>query len=93
VLKAGKDSVMSKQDIQDAYKLIPNPVSDWRLYGFSWLGKYFFDTSTVFGSKVAPASFDPLPETLVNIVCSLWKIPKFWIHRQLDDVPIVSPKG
>jgi hypothetical protein len=93
VLKAGKNSVMSKQDIQDAYKLIPNPVSDWRLYGFLWLGKYFFDTSTVFGSKVATASFDPLPETLVNIVCSLWKIPKFWIHRQLDDVPIVSPKG
>jgi hypothetical protein len=68
-------------------------VSDWRLYGFLWLGKYFFDTSTVFCSKVATASFDPLPETLVNIVCSLWKIPKFWIHRQLDDVPIVSPKG
>jgi hypothetical protein len=93
ILKAGKGALISKTDIQDAYKLIPNPVSDWRYYGFTWLGKFFVDTTTVFGSKTAPASFDPLPETLVNIVCSLKRIPKIWIHRQLDDVPMVSPVG
>jgi hypothetical protein len=82
---------MSKTDIQDAYKLIPNPISDWKYYGFKWLGRFFVDTSTVFGRKTAPASFDPLPETLVNIVCSIKHIPKRWVHRQLDDVPVVSP--
>jgi hypothetical protein len=91
--KAGKGAIFSKTDIQDAYKLIPNPVSQWHLYGFEWLGKYFFDTTTVFGSKTAPASFDPVPDTIVNIVCTLGNIPKIWVHRQLDDVPIVSPKG
>jgi hypothetical protein len=64
VLKAGKDSVMSKQDIQDAYKLIPNPVPDWRLYGFSWLGKYFFDTSTVLAVKSLPRVLTPCPRLL-----------------------------
>jgi hypothetical protein len=93
ILKAGKNALMSKTDIQDAYKLIPNPVPEWKYYGFSWLGKFFVDTTTVFGSKTAPASFDPLPETIVNITCSIKKIPKTWIHRQLDDVPIVSPRG
>ncbi len=93
IRKAGQGAVFSKQDIQDAYKLIPNPQEQWHLYGFEWLGKFFFDTTTVFGSKAAPASFDPLPETMVNIVCSLGKIPKTSVHRQLDDVPIVSPKG
>jgi hypothetical protein len=68
-------------------------VSDWNCYGFKWLGKFFVDTTTVFGSKTAPASFDSLPETLVNIVCSVKRIPKAWVHRQLDDVPIVSPLG
>jgi hypothetical protein len=57
------------------------------------LGKFFQDTTTVFGSKLAPASFDPLPETVVNIVCTIKGIPKKWVHRQLDDVPIVSPRG
>jgi hypothetical protein len=72
---------MSKTDIQDAYKLIPNPVPEWRYYGFSRLGKFFVDTTTVFGSKTTPASFDPLPDTIVNITCSIKKVPKTWIHR------------
>jgi hypothetical protein len=93
LVKAGPGALFSKTDIQDAYKLIPNPVAEWRYYGFMWLGKFFLDTTTVFGSKVAPASFDPLPETIVNVTCCVKKIPKKWIHRQLDDVPIVSPKG
>jgi hypothetical protein len=93
VRKMGKGAVFSKQDIQDAYKLIPNPKEQWQFYGFEWLGKFFYDTTTVFGSKAAPASFDPLPETIVNIVCTLGKIPKNLVHRQLDDIPMVSPEG
>lgn len=93
LIKCGKGSTFAKSDIKDAYKLVPNPVEQWRLYGFKWLGKTFFDTTTVFGSKVAPASFDCLAETIVNIVCSEKKVPKMFVHRQLDDVPIVSPKG
>ncbi len=92
ILKAGKNALISKTDIQDAYKLIPNPVREWKYYGFTWLGKFFVDTTTVFGSKTAPASFDPLPDTIVNITCSIKKVPKFWVHRQLDDVPIRSPR-
>jgi len=91
IVKAGKGAVFSKSDIKDAFKLIPNAVDQWKLYGFEWLGKYFFDTSTVFGSRAAPAFFDSLPETIVNIVCCLEQIPKKLVHRQLDDVPIVSP--
>jgi hypothetical protein len=93
ILRAGKGALLSKTDIQDAYKLIPNPEAEWKLYGFTWLGKFFVDTTSVFGSKTAPASFDPLPETIVNIVCSIKKVPKQWVHRQLDDVPILSPRG
>jgi hypothetical protein len=93
LIQAGANSIIAKPDIQDAYKLIPNPVSQWDCYGFSWLGKCFFNTSTVFGSAAAPASFDPLPETAVNITCTLSETPKKWVKRQLDDVPVVSPKG
>jgi hypothetical protein len=92
-VQAGKGAVFAKEDIQDVYKLIPNPVEQWHLYGFEWLGRFFFDTTTVFGSKAAPAVFDALPETIVNIVCTLENIPKRCVHRQLDDVPVVSPKG
>jgi hypothetical protein len=93
LLAAGEGALIAKPDIQDAYKLIPNPKEQWGMYGFSWLGKFFYDTTTVFESAAAPASFDPLPETAVNLACTLSKVPKKWITRQLDDVPIVSPKG
>ncbi len=90
---AGKNATISKQDIRDAYKLIPGAKNQWPLFGFSWLGKFFFDTTTVFGSKSAPANFDCLPETLVNIVGTVEKIPKGIVFRQLDDVPTVSASG
>jgi hypothetical protein len=92
LVKAGKGALFSKSDIVDAYKLIPNAVQQWRLFGFQWLGKYFFDKAKVFGSKEAPAGFDSLPETIVNIVCCLYKIPKRNVQRQLDDVPMVAAK-
>ena len=93
LLKMGRRAVMSKFDIQDAYKLIKNHPSQRQLFGFKWLGKYFLDTTLVFGSKAAPEKFDSLPETLVNITCQLASFPKAWVHRQLDDVPTVAPEG
>jgi hypothetical protein len=92
LVKAGKGALFSKSDIVDAYKLIPNAVQQWRLFGFKWLGKHFFDKAKVFGSKEAPAGFDSLPETIVNIVCCLYKIPKKNVQRQLDDVPMVAAR-
>jgi hypothetical protein len=80
LIQSGKGAVFGKEDIQDAYKLIPNAEEQWHLYGFEWLGKYFYDTTTVFGSKASPASFDSLPETIVNIVCTLEEIPKKCVH-------------
>ena len=52
----------------------------------------FFDTTLVFGSKCAPANFDCLAETLVNIVCTEENLNKGMVHRKLDDVPVVSAR-
>jgi hypothetical protein len=79
-----------KSDIENAYKLIPNEKSQVRLYGMKWLGKYWVDTSTVFGSAAAPATFDALPATLVNITCTMENIPTNRVFRQLDDVPVLG---
>lgn len=89
--KAGKGALMAKYDICDAYKQIAGHPAQWAAFGFKWLGKFFYDITTVFGSKSAPANFDAVPETVVNIVCTLTEVPRSIIHRQLDDVPIVSP--
>ena len=82
---------MAKYNIRDAYKIIPGHPSQWNCFGFKWLGKYFFDVTTVFGSKSAPAKFYSIPETIVNIVCTETEVPKNSVFRQLDDVPVVAP--
>ena len=93
LLKAGKNAVFSKTDIQDAYKLLPCHISERRCFAFKWLNRYFIDISTPFGSKAAPSNFDDLAETIVNITKTISNTKKEWIHRQLDDVPVISPYG
>ena len=82
---------MAKYDICKAYKQVAGVAAQWAAFGFKWLGKYFYDITTVFGSKSAPANFDLIKETVVNVVCSLTNVSKGIVHRQLDDVPVVSP--
>ena len=89
----GGNANFTKSDIQDAYKLIFCTPNERKFFAFKWLGKYFLDISTPFGSKAAPVNFDNLAETIVNITKTLTRTPNCWIHRQLDDVPIVTQKN
>ncbi len=93
VLKCGYNAKMAKFDCDNAYKIVPGHPSAWRLHGFSWNGKYFVDTSSIFGSKAAPAHFDCIGFLLALIAATTSKVPKNLIFRTLDDTPIVSPNN
>jgi hypothetical protein len=92
IVKAGKGSLIAKYDIVDAFKLIPAGTDEWKFFGFQWLGKYFADITTPFGSKTAPASFDSLAETIVSVVKTMANTPENCVFRQLDDILIVAPR-
>jgi len=91
ILKCGFNAKMAKFDCDNAYKIVPSHPSAWRLHGFAWNQKYFVDTSSIFGSKAAPAHFDCIGFLLVLIAATTSKIPKNLVFRTLDDTPIVSP--
>ena len=84
---AGVEAVFSKCDIQDAYKLMPVKVADYRLHGFRWLGKYFVETRQPFGGVPAPCNFDRLGKTKDLVVCinngtsELWMTHLVWEKR------------
>jgi hypothetical protein len=90
VYKAGYNAKMSKMDIVSAYKIVPSHPSAWRLHSFQWLKKFFVDTTTIFGSKAAPAHFDCIGFVLALLACSISKIEKKCVFRTLDDTPIVT---
>jgi hypothetical protein len=77
--------------MQDSYKAVPAAKRDWRLQGFYWLGRYFIELKKVFGSKEAVSAFDRLNHTLVVLAATAAKLPLSFIHRTLDDVPVVTP--
>jgi hypothetical protein len=88
---AGKNALMSKIDKKDAYKLVPAPIEDLRLQGFSLLGKYFVETQQIFGSQKAVKNFDRLANTVHRISIIESGVTPEMVPRQLDDVICISP--
>jgi hypothetical protein len=88
---AGRFAVFSKFDMHAAYINIPQRPSLGPAQGFQWLGKFFVDTTTVFGSSAAVIQFDTFAHTLQNLALHYAPIPSFFIHRVLDDLPVISP--
>jgi hypothetical protein len=90
---AGKGSKISKFDLVDAYKSVPCNLNDLNLQGFKWLNKFFVETKQIFGAKPAVPNFDKLGNTILSIVLAQTSIPRYLVHRTLDDVPIACPHG
>jgi hypothetical protein len=88
---AGRNAIFSKFDMKSAYKNIPQHPSLWRAQGFSWLGKYFCDVSTVFGSTAAPYQFDFFASTIQSLASFLCSMQPDYLFRQLDDLIALSP--
>ena len=92
VLKAGKNAVMTKFDLKNAYKNVPCRLEDIRLQGFEWGGMYFAETTQVFGARTSVSNFDIVGNTILTLATKIAVIPRFLVHRQLDDVPVVGPE-
>jgi hypothetical protein len=55
--------------------------------------KFFVETQQIFGAKSAVPNFDRLGHTIFVLVIAKCKVQRDFIHRTLDDVPIISPKN
>jgi hypothetical protein len=93
VREAGKGAVMSKQDMKDAYKLVPAKLEDRRLQGMRWCGAYFVEEKMTFGSAASPHNYDETSATVRDLAVLECGIPGHWVLRCLDDVPSVAPAG
>ena len=91
VIRAGKGAIMSKFDLCDAYKNIRCKKEDFRLQGFFWLGKFFFENRLIFGVISSVCNYDIFGNTVECLAISDSSIPSDFVHRQLDDVPVVGP--
>ena len=93
LFEAGLFAKIWKFDLKDAYKNIGTHPCMWKAHGFQWLGRFFVDTTSIFGSKSAPADFDCVAELIANLALSRVKFPRKFFHRTLDDTVFVCPKN
>jgi hypothetical protein len=68
----------------------PNKPTVWALYGFKWLGIFFYELATVFGNCATPLHFD-FVETIIQLAITMNKISRQWTLHQLDDTIVVAP--
>ena len=54
ILQLGGRTQLSKLDIKDAYRIVPEHPQDWKLLGLFWKGSYYIDTRLPFGLGSAP---------------------------------------
>ena len=88
VQATGKNCLMSKVDIQHAFRLLPVLPAQLILLGIFWLGKFFVDTRLPFGLRSSPGIFNRFADAVCWIIQSIFKIKN--IVQYSDDFFLVK---
>ena len=91
VILLGKGCLMSKTDVESAYRILPLNRLDHELIGFKWQSKYYYDTCLTMGLQSAAAIFTRFSSGLQWIAQS--KLGISFILHILDDFLILGPAG
>ena len=87
----GFNCLMSKADIQDAFRLIPIHKSDFHLLSFHWRGKFFHDAALPMGASSSCQLFESFSTAIQWILTEKFKI--HGISHLLDDFFFVGKTG
>jgi hypothetical protein len=96
LIEAVKGCLFSKYDLKDPYKNVPARSEDWRAYrvsGFNWQGRLFFESVKIFGALPSVANFDILGATLAELTVVDAGISRHLESRALDDNPVLESHG
>ena len=88
ILVSGRGSLLSKFDIQSAYRLLPIAINDRYLLGMKWRRFFYVDLVLPFGSRVAPSIFTVFADVLRDIIQR--DVISANIQHYLDDYLLIS---
>ena len=89
VHNSGTNSLMTKMDIQHAFRLLPVRPSLWPLLGFHWDNPFYVDTRLPFGLRSSPGIFGRFADAVHWIIQEPYNIKN--ITHYADDFFLVSP--
>ena len=85
----GRNSLIAKADLKDAFRIIPINSADHRLLGFQWEGKYYYDRCLPMGCSVSCQLFESLATAVHWILQN--KLSVQFISHILDDFIMFGP--
>lgn len=77
ILQAGRDSLVAKADIEEAFRIIPISPVDYPKLGFMFEGRFYFDTVLPMGASSSVAIFESFSSSLQWILqhkCGVSKV-------------------
>jgi hypothetical protein len=90
ILRLGPGALVAKCDLKDAFRLIPINPADYRLLGFRWADKFFFDKCLPMGCSVSCQIFESFSQSLQWILTT--KLNVQHMSHILDDFIFFGPQ-
>ena len=91
VLKCGKNSLISKADLENAYRMIPISPLDYHKLGFSFQNKFYFDCSLPMGASSSVRIFESFSKALQWILQNKFSVEH--VSHIIDDFIFVGPSN
>ena len=91
VLKCGKNSLISKADLENAYRMTPISPLDYHKLGFSFQNKFYFDCSLPMGASSSVRIFESFSKALQWILQNKFSVEH--VSHIIDDFMFVGPSN
>ena len=88
IVQVGPQSILSKFDVEHAYKILPIHPEDVPAMGFFWEGHYYFDKTLAMGCRTSAKIFERFTTALEWIMKNKFMLNH--CHHVLDDFLLVS---
>ena len=88
VINCGRNALISKADIEDAFRIIPISPLDYHKLGFTFKGQYYFDTVLAMGASSSVNIFEAFSSALQWILVHHFSIHN--VSHIIDDFIFVG---
>ena len=87
----GRNALLSKLDIENAFRIVPMHPSEYPLLGFTWRKQFYINSTLCMGLSTSCVRFEAFSSAIQWAVQQ--KFPKGSISHILDDFLLAGPAG
>ncbi|MCG7879112.1 MAG: hypothetical protein N0C90_22680, partial [Candidatus Thiodiazotropha endolucinida] len=91
VVVCGKDCLLSKADVQEAFRIIPLSPLEYPKLGFTWKGEFYFERVLVMGASSSVRIFETVSKSIQWVLQT--KLGVAHVSHIIDDFIFVGRAG